>query len=39
MLVEVKEVVIFVLDEGPTWVMAYLRVYSSYSNIFLLNTS
>lgn len=38
-LVEVEEVVVLVLDEGPMWGRKYLRVYSSYSRIFLLKTS
>lgn len=38
-LVEVEEVVVLVLDERPTWGKEYLRVYSSYSRIFLLKTS
>jgi hypothetical protein len=37
--VEVEEVVVLVLDEGPAWGERYLRVYSSYSRIFLLKTS
>lgn len=37
--VEVEEVVVLVLDEGPAWGHSYLSVYSSYSSIFLLKTS
>lgn len=39
MLVEVEDVVVLVLDEGPACRYVYLRVYSSYSKIFLLKTS
>jgi hypothetical protein len=39
MLVKIEEVVVLVLDEGPRWRELYLRVYSSYSRIFLLKTS
>jgi hypothetical protein len=38
-LVEVEEVVVLVLYEGPAWEEGYLRVYSSYYRIFLLKMS
>lgn len=38
-LVEVEEVIVLILDEGPAWGGGYLSVYSSYSRIFLLKTS
>ena len=38
-LVEVEQIVIPVLYDGPTSIQKYLRVYSSYSRIFLLKTS
>lgn len=37
--VEVEDVVIAVLDEGPRWGQGYFKVYSSYYRIFLLKTS
>jgi hypothetical protein len=39
MLVEVEDIVVLVLDEGSGCQYVYLRVYSSYSKIFLLKTS
>jgi hypothetical protein len=38
-LVEVEEIIIFALDDGSVSRKGYLRVYSSYSRIFLLKTS
>jgi hypothetical protein len=38
-LVEIEQVVVFVFDQRPISNIAYFRVYSSYSRIFLLKTS